>query len=143
MKAVNVLLILVGVAMFGFGSLLTLGGVIALNDPEKADKVIENVIMISLFGIAPMVGGSLMIMASRKRMKQNSGEVMERRLLRLAHDNGGRLTVALATMHLNMPSQEVKKLLDECHGNGLANIHANDKGEVEYLFFDQGRASLS
>lgn len=142
MKAVDVLLILVGIAMFGFGALLTLGAVIHLNDPERANDLIPNIIMMTLLGIGPMGAGVFLVVSTRRRMKRNSGEVMERRLLQLARNHNGKLTVAVATMELEMPSREVKDLLDQCHSDGLANIHANERGEVEYLFFESGRGSL-
>ena len=143
MKAVNVMLILIGVAVFSFGALMTLGGFIQMNDPEKSIEVPSHVAFMLILGLGPMVAGAFLVLTSRKRMVRDSSEAMERRLLQLARRQGGKLTVALATMELNMPSQEVKALLDTCHSNGLANIHANDRGEVEYLFFDEGRSSLA
>lgn len=143
MKAVNVLLILIGVAVFTFGAVMILGGVIQMNDPEKSKEVGSLVALMVILGIGPMIAGSFLVLTSRKRMARDSSEAMERRLLQLARNQGGRLTVAIATMELNMPSQEVKALLDTCHSNGLANIHANERGEVEYLFFEEGRSSLT
>ncbi len=141
MKAVDVLLILVGVAMFGVGALLTLGSVIHLNDPERTNNLIPDLIMMTLLGIGPMVAGVFLVISTRQRMKRNAGEAMERKLLQLARNHNGKLTVAVATMELEMPSREVKVLLDQCHNDGLANIHANEHGEVEYLFFESGRGS--
>lgn len=141
-KAVNVLLILVGFTMFGFGAMMTLGVMVQLNDPEHARQLTTTVMMFLLVGLGPMSVGAFLAISALRRMKRNAGEVMERRLLHLARNHNGKLTVAVATMELEMTSQEVKALLERCHSDGLATIHANERGEVEYLFFESGRGSL-
>ncbi|GAB1483809.1 hypothetical protein MASR2M78_26250 [Treponema sp.] len=64
------------------------------------------------------------------------------KVLRLAEENGGKLSVSQAAMNLNVPIAEAEAALDECASRGTASIEVNpETGIPSYRFpeFEQDR----
>ena len=126
---------LLGMVLAGFGFLIVLGSIFNIAKPDNQQPVFGYFVLIVLLGLFPIgLAAGLFYFAWRNHKNQKL-ETVEREILNLATQCGGKLTVAEVSMKTKMNSFQAKENLDLCHANGLADIHVSQNGEVEYLFF--------
>ncbi|MFA6507914.1 MAG: hypothetical protein WCT14_17560 [Treponemataceae bacterium] len=72
---------------------------------------------------------------NKEAEKKNTDPLMAVRVLRLAAEKGGKLSVAQTAMELNIPLDTAEKALDECASKGGAYIDINSStGIASYQF---------
>lgn len=59
---------------------------------------------------------------------------LEKEALRMAKQEGGRLTPASATLGMSGTLEETEKILEGLAGRGYARMEVTDDGRVEYVF---------
>ncbi len=134
MKILERLLMLIWGFVIFFGFVMIFGGLIMLFDPESERSLGEVLVLVFLIGGVPVGLGIWGIRRVRSRAARREGEHMERQLLQLAKENGGRLTVAEVALHLPINAEQARTLLDACHTNGLAELGVSEEGAVVYHF---------
>jgi hypothetical protein len=71
-----------------------------------------------------------------KRVKELRQQTIEAEVLRLAMQQGGRLTVVEVASALALPAESVKEMLDSLAERELADLEITDKGVIVYAFHD-------
>jgi len=110
------------------------GSILLFLDKTDGWSGTQTIVMGSIFGVLPVTGGLQLCRKMKKRGQLRSREIVERQLLELASKNNGCLTIAETSMKMSIPSDEAKKILDECHLNNLAELEVSDSGAVLYRF---------
>lgn len=126
---------LVGLPMFFFGLIMSLGGWLNMIDPERQDDFVVNLVLFILLGLGTLFFGALLCVLGWRSSRKAKSERRERTVLALAERHGGKLTVSLTALHTNLSAAEAKSFLDQCHRTGLAEINLGEGGEVTYRFF--------
>ncbi len=135
MNFVERLLFLIGILILFFFAIIFVGSFgIVLFEEVSTNKAIGQAAVGVAFGLLPMIGGAYLSYRMWQKGKYRKQEFTERKLLQLAKQNGGELTVADVSMNMAITSTEAKELLDQCHLNHLADVQASAKGNVVYRF---------
>lgn len=134
MKAIEILLILIGLVLCLFGALFIVGGIANLISPKDGQSAVVFLIFTLFFGFAPVGAGVFLCIYAWKRGKRRSKQVLERTILRLAQSRNGRLTVADVAKDTALSSDQAKRFLDKFNLDGLAGMHVSDSGSVVYTF---------
>jgi hypothetical protein len=71
-----------------------------------------------------------------KRVQELRQQTIEAEVLRLAMQQGGRLTVVEVASALALPAESVKETLDSLAERELADLEITDKGVIVYAFHD-------
>lgn len=112
-----------------------LGGVGTLYDLLTMESQINEV---NGRALPPMPGERLRMLqaapAERARVNVPFAAPLETRLLKVAKQNGGRLTVIQAAAELGVRTKEVEDKLDQLCHDGHANVEVSEDGVLYYDF---------
>ncbi|HHL73681.1 MAG TPA: hypothetical protein ENJ29_14330 [Bacteroidetes bacterium] len=134
MKILEKVLVVFWSLVILFGLVMVAGGLAMLADPDSERTLAETLVLILFIGGLPLALGVWRIVRIRQTAGMRAQAEMERRLLQLAQENGGRITVAEAALHLPISAEQARDLLDACHINGLADPGVSADGAVVYHF---------
>lgn len=134
LKVLSIVGIVFSVLLACFGALFILGSVVNMTDPEQQHDMLAYILMLVFFGILPLACSGLLLFKIVKGHRLRKHEAIERRLLSLAKQHNGKLTVAKVAMVTQLNSQQAKQQLDWCHAHGLADLDISESGSVEYIF---------
>lgn len=125
---------ILGIFLILFGLLFIVGAVGNIYDPDNERTTGQWLIWIAVMGVPSVLAGFLICRRMKRNSRERRYEARERQILQLAAKNQGRLTVADVAMHIDISTAEAKKILEEFHLNGLADISASEGGNVLYRF---------
>ncbi len=125
---------LLGIILILFGVLLIIGAVGNIYKPENAKPIMQYVLLIVLMGLPMVLGGFFLCRQMKRNSRKRIYEALERQILQLAAKKKGQLTVADVAMQINISTSEAKKILEDFHLNGVADISASEGGNVLYRF---------
>ena len=125
----NILKMITGIVMGGFGLLMILGTVVSNKFSLEAD-----LLFFILLGIAPTLGGLWFCYSSVKDRGKLKGDKAEKEILKLAERAGGVLSVAQVTTYTSLTSSEAEAMLNRMQEKGLAEIKISDRGIMFYEF---------
>ena len=129
---------LLGLLLGAFGILMFLGTIIGFSKPENQQSTAAFIFGLLLLGIFPIAIAIALFYFAWRDQKNQKLEKVEREILNLAMQFGGKLTVSQVSMNTRLPSHQAKEHLEFCHVNGLADVQVSENGEVEYFFFGAG-----
>ena len=112
----------------------------------KADLSAGTAVQVMTFLLTvglPAGGGIALIRSHRKEVaatgetnRQRTLERVQADLLKLARDQGSKLTVVEATAELGLSSATVEEALKALHTKGLAEVQVTDSGMIVYAIPD-------
>jgi hypothetical protein len=123
-----VLLLLAGVMLYGF-----LRSNESLTAPATIAALFITVVAPAIGGIALLRGRDL---ARARRLDQLRQQTIEAEILRLAVQEGGRLTAVEVSTGLGITPEAAKDTLDAMVVRDLADIAVSDRGVLVYTFHD-------
>ena len=97
-------------------------------------------------GVMPMVRGLTGLVARRGAVEHRgpptarieprelSGAEAEKQILRVAKEEGGRVTPALAALKTSLSMERAEEILQQMAARGYATMQVSDEGRVEYQF---------
>ncbi len=91
-------------------------------------------ILFLVMGIAPLIGGGMIIGNHIKKNKRLKAEKTERILLGLAEKHNGRLTATVVAAESPLSLAEADKLLKEMASNGFVEMEVDNRGIIIYQF---------
>jgi hypothetical protein len=86
----------------------------------------------------PAAGGAMLLRSgpNRARLERLRQQTIEAEVLRMAAQEGGRLTAVEVAATLALPPEAAKQALDSLVERDLADIGVSDEGVVVYMFHD-------
>jgi predicted transcriptional regulator len=76
----------------------------------------------------------LSVMYAKKRARLELQESMEKRIMQLAMQKGGKLTVPEVVVDSNLDIEAAQQTLDELARKGMAGVEVTDSGVIVYVF---------
>jgi hypothetical protein len=89
-----------------------------------------------LFGMLPTVSGYLICRRMKHRARHRTREEMEHKIMKLARECEGRVTVGDVQMITELNFLEAQKLLEEYTINGITEMEITESGVKVYRFYD-------
>lgn len=126
--------------LIGFGAFLSLE---AFMNVSKGKFDASDIVAWALFGIAPILGGGLLLRSravEKKRaleqQEQSRYALQEKEILRLAQEKGGRLAIPDVVVGTSLSSAEAETVMREMSARGLADMQVTDAGIIVYEFYE-------
>ncbi len=88
-------------------------------------------------GVAPLVKGAqgLAVRWRRQRIAPEERETLaEKEILRIAQEEGGRVTPALVALKTRLSAEKAEEILQRLVKNNHANMDVTSEGRIEYEF---------
>ena len=134
MGVIKVVLLLIAAALFIFGLLMGLGGLLLFLDPSGKYTLVELLVMLAFLSLLPMAGGVFLGLHTWKKAKGHRWEKDERTILQLAAERGGKLSAAEIAAHTRLDSRHARQLLDDMHQRGMVEMQVSNAGAIVYNF---------
>ncbi len=129
-----------GWVLIGFGAFLSLGAFINIS---KGGLNVGDIAVLLMFGIAPIIGGGLMLRSrfgektlALKQQQQSRYALQEKEIIRLAQDKGGRIAIADIVIGTSLSSEEAETVMREMAARGYADMQVTDAGVIVYEFYE-------
>ena len=122
----------IGTVLIPTGLLFLIGGIAAMSDDK--DPWWFDAMMTAAVGALPLALGIWLWIRVLQSSRRRRSEAIERQILGLASDRGGRLTVQLLAVETHLTLREAKKALKAMHLDGHCTADVGDDGEMAYLF---------
>jgi hypothetical protein len=93
-------------------------------------------------GIMPAISGLQTLITARSEERiapQTKAAKSEKEILRVAKEEGGRITPAMVALKTSLTTQEAETILQEMAKRNYAAMHVTNEGRVEYEFPEFGR----
>jgi len=122
----------VGISAFIFGGLLIGAGALLKAQRDESGRIQWGRLFALLRSSAqkPVSGSS-----KKQETEHSIDPLLAVRVLRLAEENDGKLSIAQTAMQLNVPMGDAEAALDECTSRGTAYIEVNaGTGIASYCF---------
>ncbi|GAK52472.1 hypothetical protein U14_03723 [Candidatus Moduliflexus flocculans] len=126
--------------LIGVGAFLSLGLAVNLS---KGKFDVSDVVVWILFGIAPIIGGVLLLRSranekkiALKKQEQSRYALQEKEILRLAQEKGGRLAIPDIVVGTSLSSTEAEAIMREMAARGFADMQVTDAGIIVYEFYE-------
>jgi uncharacterized membrane protein len=125
-----------GIALLALAALMFVGFVRSDAELASLRTVLALLITVGIPG-----GAGVMLLRApggrrSKRVEELRRQTIEAEILRLAMQQGGRLTVVEVASALALPSESAKTTLDSLAERELADLEITDKGVIVYAFHD-------
>jgi hypothetical protein len=130
---IDFILILISIGL-GFGGVIIIAGALITIFEGKDSNILVSLVLMSFFGIVPVLGGVYLIKKVFKNKKDASNEDLESKVLLLAKNNNGIVTPTELAIFAGITLENSKKELDSLQIKGYARIEVNDDGIVYYKF---------
>lgn len=126
--------LLCSVVLIGGGAFMLLGA--GINRIEKpAENPWGSTILLALIiGVAPVVGGVLLLQSTRRHTTKSHMDAMERTVLQLARAAGGELTAATVATSSTLSLEEAQQILQQLNLKGVNSMDVSDAGILVYRF---------
>ena len=124
----------IGVLAGGFGLVIGFGTVLKMLDGTSEYPLSADLTGLVVLGLLPLVGGIWMCVRTKRKAALRLLDALENRILRLAGEHEGRLTVEEVAMNTHLTLDEAKKLLDRYVLNGYAELQVSESGMLVYNF---------
>lgn len=115
------------------GTIFTFSFLILTFDPSIDDKT-AIIICLLIFGLGPLTTGISMIIKSKKQKKESKYKELEEKVLYLAEQNNGILTVSKIAKNTDLTLKESEEFLSELVKNGYVVVDITEDGQLEYRF---------
>lgn len=122
----------VAVMLAIFGIIITIGGIALITDGKDDKEIAGHIALLVFLGILPMVAGVLWFRYLVKQQKAGIQRDMERIILNVATQAGGKVTPLEVARATELTMQEAKQYLDEMQRNGLINLFVTEEGNILY-----------
>jgi len=119
-----------GFGLIGFGTFLTFGGVVQLN--EGTETLGSFLSLVFFVGFLPIVSGAWLVYTAQKNLKEQRLYEKEKLIWDLALKSGGRVTVAQASSVTTLSASEADKILTKMQEKGMFNLKVSSKGVIVY-----------
>jgi hypothetical protein len=123
-----------GIALLALAGFMLLGFLrssAGLGSPSTIAALLIVVVLPAVAGFTLLRGGP-----NRARLAELRERTIEAEVLRMAAQQGGRLTAVEVAAALALPPEAAKQTLDSLVERDLADIGVSDEGVVVYLFHD-------
>ncbi len=123
-----------GIVLVVIGLFLTLGFVINVTDGTSEDSLTGDLAALLILGICPVAFGLFLCLRMKRNAFRRKAEALENRILKLAKDNKGVLTVQRLALKTELSLPQSKKVLEDYFTKGYCQIAMSDEGVVVYHF---------
>jgi hypothetical protein len=121
---------IIGILAIMFGTFLTFGGYAMYTDGEKGLAQVLGLVFFA--GLLPILAGSWFIYTAMKSSKQRKYADSEKKILKLAMQSNGRVTVAQVTTFTNLSITDADNKLKELQEKGIFILKISEEGEIIY-----------
>ena len=133
MSAKSIVRKIVASHLLSFSFLITLGGIISIIKDYNSKTLLESIMALLFFGVAPIPITFYMFI---KRDKKKDKGVDQISLLNHAIKLGGKLTVIDVAMLYNMTIDKSKSILEDLSIRGIVTPEISEKGGIVYNFYN-------
>jgi hypothetical protein len=134
MKLKSIITYILSTLLLLFGIMLSFGATLNILKPERDKPIAGDIIGIILLGLPSIILGIYFILRTKKRDNKRYRDELEDKILKLAHENQGKLTVAELAMHTSLTSEEAKEFLDQLCIKNYAELFISESGVIVYKF---------
>lgn len=132
MGLLDILKMVAAGAMILFGAVMGLGSLASTN--ESGTSPMAEMALVFFFSILPVALGVWIFWRARKRSQLRRAKSMEKKILTLAGQNSGVLSVHDVALKTQLSLKESKKMLEDLFAEGWCGIDMDDAGQVVYIF---------
>lgn len=122
----------VGSLFIPTGLLFLIGGIAVMSDRDEPWWF--DAMMIAALGALPLILGIWLWVRVLRARRRRHGEATERKILGLAAEREGRLTVQILAFETDLTLREAKKILEAMHLDGHCTADVEDDGDMIYVF---------
>lgn len=122
----------VGSIFIPIGLIFLIGGIGAM--AERDEPWWFDAMMIAALGALPLALGVWLWIKVLRAGRRRRGEATERKILGLAAQRDGRLTVQVLAYETDLTLREAKNILEAMHLDGHCTADVGDDGEMAYVF---------
>lgn len=122
---------IIGIFCVTLGVFLTFGGFVQYT--EGKEKLAHALGMIFFMGFLPIAAGSWSIYTAMRSSKQRKYADSEKKILKLAMQSNGRVTVAQVTTFANLSIGDADNKLKELQEKGIFILKISEEGEIIYV----------
>lgn len=132
MSAKSIIRKIIASHLLSFSFLITLGGIVSLINDYQTKTLLETILALFFFGIAPIPITIYMLI---KRDKKRESGVDQISLLNHAIKLGGKLTVIDVAMLYNISIDKAKSIIEDLSIRGIVTPEISEKGGIVYNFY--------